>query len=81
MRGFTICTDLSFQKLSFFSLFSDGYFKSCLVIFVEGFGRYEQEISSYMFDGWEGASIHLALEHALASHRRLRYVCHLPHIQ
>ncbi|XP_016197443.1 phospholipase A I isoform X3 [Arachis ipaensis] len=41
----------------------------------------EQEISSYMFDGWEGASIHLALEHALASHRRLRYVCHLPHIQ
>ncbi|XP_020976237.1 phospholipase A I isoform X4 [Arachis ipaensis] len=29
----------------------------------------------------EGASIHLALEHALASHRRLRYVCHLPHIQ
>ncbi|KAL1358506.1 hypothetical protein HN51_003768 [Arachis hypogaea] len=29
----------------------------------------------------EGAGIHLALEHALASHRRLRYVCHLPHIQ
>ncbi|QHO37272.1 Adenosine deaminase-like protein [Arachis hypogaea] len=43
-----------------------------LLSIMRGFGRYEQEISSYMFDGWEGASIHLALEHALASHRRLR---------
>ena len=29
----------------------------------------------------EGASINVALQHALASHRRLGYVCHLPTIQ
>ena len=29
----------------------------------------------------EGASINVALQHALSSHRRLGYVCHLPTIQ
>ena len=46
----------------------------------------EEELSQFvcqLYDSLfrEGASINLALQHALASHRRLGYVCHLPCIQ
>lgn len=46
----------------------------------------EEELSQFvcqLYDSLfrEGASTDLALQHALASHRRLGYVCHLPSIQ
>ncbi|KAM5588647.1 phospholipase A I [Rosa sericea] len=46
----------------------------------------EEEVSQFvchLYDSLfrEGASVDLALRHALASHRKLRYSCHLPSIQ
>lgn len=46
----------------------------------------EEELSQFvcqLYDSLfrEGASINVALQHALASHRRLGYVCHLPSSQ
>ncbi|KAH1116229.1 hypothetical protein GLYMA_17G015200v4 [Glycine max] len=46
----------------------------------------EEELSHFvchLYDSLfrEGASINVALQHALASYRRMRYVCHLPGIQ
>ena len=46
----------------------------------------EEELSQFicqLYDSLfrEGASIIVALKHALASHRRLGYVCHLPSVQ
>ena len=46
----------------------------------------EEELSHFVcqfYDSMfrEGASINVALQHALASHRRLGYACHLPTIQ
>lgn len=46
----------------------------------------EEEVSQFvchLYDSLfrEGASVDVALRHALASHRKLRYTCHLPSIQ
>lgn len=46
----------------------------------------EEELSQFVCHLYEslfreGVSIKVALEHALASHRRLGYVCHLPNTQ
>lgn len=46
----------------------------------------EEEVSQFvcqLYDSLfrEGASVDVALRHALASHRKLRYSCHLPSIQ
>lgn len=46
----------------------------------------EEELSQFLcqlYDSLyrEGASANVALQNALASHRRLGYVCHLPSIQ
>ncbi|KAK7348479.1 hypothetical protein VNO80_23037 [Phaseolus coccineus] len=46
----------------------------------------EEELSHFvchLYDSLfrEGASINVALQHALASYRRMRYVCHLPGVQ
>ncbi|XP_054777187.1 phospholipase A I-like isoform X1 [Prosopis cineraria] len=46
----------------------------------------EEEVSQFvcqLYDSLyrEGASVNVALQHALSSHRRLGYVCHLPTIQ
>ncbi|XP_027922145.1 phospholipase A I isoform X2 [Vigna unguiculata] len=46
----------------------------------------EEELSNFvchLYDSLfrEGASINVALQHALASYRRMRYVCHLPGVQ
>ncbi|KAL2339170.1 hypothetical protein Fmac_013616 [Flemingia macrophylla] len=46
----------------------------------------EEELSQFicqLYDSLfrEGASINVALQHALASYRRMRYVCHLPGVQ
>lgn len=46
----------------------------------------EEEVSQFvcqLYDSLfrEGASVDIALRHALASHRKLRYLCHVPSIQ
>lgn len=46
----------------------------------------EEEVSQFvcqLYDSLfrEGASVDVALRHALASHRKLRYLCHVPSIQ
>lgn len=46
----------------------------------------EEEMSHFVCQLYEslfreGASVDIALRHALASHRKLRYICHLPSIQ
>lgn len=46
----------------------------------------EEELSQFvcqLYDSLfrEGASVNVALRHALASHRKLRYLCHVPSIQ
>lgn len=46
----------------------------------------EEELSQFICHLYEplfleGASVDVALQNALASHRRLRYSCHLPSIQ
>lgn len=43
----------------------------------------EEELSQFVCELYDllfqdGASVDVALQHALASHRRLRYLCHLP---
>lgn len=46
----------------------------------------EEELSQFvchLYDSLfrEGASINVALQHALTTYRRIRYVCHLPGVQ
>lgn len=46
----------------------------------------EEELSQFicqLYDSLfkEGASVNVALQHALASYRRMGYVCHLPGVQ
>ncbi|CAJ2649528.1 unnamed protein product [Trifolium pratense] len=46
----------------------------------------EEELSQFICQLYEslfreGASVNVALQHALASHRRMGYVCHLPGVQ
>lgn len=46
----------------------------------------EEEVSQFvcqLYDSLfrEGASVDVALRHALASHRKLRYLCHVPSIR
>lgn len=54
--------------------------------FVDIWDADEEEMSQFVCQLYEslfrdGATVDAALQHALASHRKLRYVCHLPSIQ